>query len=260
MRADAEPILEEQRDREILTALGLLQRGGSMAPDTRRKFQQIRHALELLLPLVESNHQRPLVLADANCGRSYLGLLLSYVLRLRGHSSRLLGFDRDAVAIGRCRELAKRVRDTEAEFLTCDAAQMALPAGVDLLMSLHGCDRATDAAMGAGVQAQARVLAVVPCCHRELRPLLGKGHELMSAGILREDYAAVLTDALRAEWLRVQGYKVDVVEFVPLEHTARNRLIRATWTGHADESAKERIQQALSGLISPPAFLATCAD
>ncbi len=249
-------ILDEIRDRKVLDALGLLTKQGALSADARRKFQQIRHALGLLLPLLPEQPERELVLVDANCGRSWMGLLLLHALERTGRRAKLLGFDRDAVAIGRCREFAKRADLQGAEFLTSKAADMALPKAVDLVMSLHGCDTATDEAMLAAAKAEARVIALVPCCHRELKPLLGPGHALMSDGILREDYAAVLTDALRAEWLRSRGWRTEVIEFVPLEHTARNRLIRARWTGRPEAAARERIAVALKGLDRPPAFLA----
>ncbi len=250
-------VLDEVRDRKILEALGLLTKQGSLAADARRKFQQIRHALSLLVPLLPEDASRELVLVDANCGRSWMGLLLLHAVERRGRRARLLGFDRDAVAIGRCREFARRAGLKGAEFLTSPTAEMALPQQADLVISLHGCDTATDEAMQAAVQAEARVMALVPCCHREMKPLLGPGHALMSAGILREDYAAVLTDALRAEWLRSRGWQTEVIEFVPLEHTARNRLIRARWTGKKDVVAAERIAAVLKGLEHAPVFLAT---
>ncbi|MSR75043.1 MAG: methyltransferase [Planctomycetes bacterium] len=247
--------LKASRDAALLQVLGIMTRDGGISADMRRKFQQVNHVVALFMPVLEKLPQERVSLVDANCGRSYLGFLLAHVLKCMGRQPVLFGYDRDPVAIGRCRERSRTLELADCEFLTGEAGSLQLPQQPQLFLSLHGCDTASDAALQAAVASAAQHVAVVPCCHREVRPLLGHEHEIYTRdGILADDHAAVFTDALRADWLRSHGYSTDVIEFVPLEHSARNRLIRGRRTERPDAAAPARLAAALAGLKAPPAL------
>lgn len=254
--------LKASRDGALLQVLGVMTPDGGISRDMRRKFQQVNHVASLFLPLLEQVSAGPVQIVDANCGRSYLGFLMAQLLRNLGKQPVLFGYDRDPVAIGRCRDHARKLDISDCEFLTGEVDALDLPEQVHLFLSLHGCDTATDQALLAAVRCKAQHIAVAPCCHRELRPLLGPAHEFMVRdGIVADEHAALFTDALRADWLRSKGWSTDVIEFVPLEHSARNRMIRGRLTGRSDATAAAaRVTAAAATLSAVPLLLRESAN
>jgi SAM-dependent methyltransferase len=166
---------------------------------------------------------------DAGCGKAYMSLALVAYGRETGTRVELVGLDSNRDVVGTVRGIAERLGYDEATFQATTIEKYETADRVDLLVSLHACDTASDEAIAAGVRLDADAIVVVPCCHRELAAQLA-GREpdaLLRRGLLLGRQADLLTDALRASALEALGYHVDVIEFVSAEHTAKNLMIRA---------------------------------
>jgi len=206
------------------------------------KRRQVDAFLRLLVPTLDAVADRdPLHVVDLGCGNAYLSFAAHRYLsaqRAERSGARLTGVDLRDAARARNTAIAQQLGAADVEFLAGTIGEAELPPG-DIVLALHACDTATDDALARAVRWQAPVVIAAPCCHHETAAairaagppapygLIGKH------GILRERMADVLTDTLRAALLRLLGYRVDVVEFVSSEHTARNVAIRAVRTGGA---------------------------
>jgi SAM-dependent methyltransferase len=192
------------------------------------KRRQVQHYVELLrvLPLWQRERVR---VVDAGCGKAYLSLALVAYGRGVGTRVELVGLDVDPGVIETVRSIAGGLGYDEARFEARTIDSYASDQAVDLLVSLHACDTATDEAIAAGVRLQAEAIVVAPCCHHELAAQIASRppDALLRHGLLLGRQADLVTDALRAAALEVVGYRVDVIEFVSAEHTAKNLLLRA---------------------------------
>ena len=214
----------------FLVALGVQSPDGRVRAQRRAKFRQVNRFVELVDDVVPSLPEGRLRVVDFGSGRAYLTFALHDLLRrVHGREADILGLDVKPEVVAECEALARRLGAEGLRFEVGDIADHDL-GGVDLVVSLHACDTATDHALERAVRAGASVVLAVPCCQHELlgqlssdvlRPLLGHG-------TLKERFAAEVTDAARARLLELAGYDVQVVEFVPLEHTPKNVLLRAT--------------------------------
>jgi SAM-dependent methyltransferase len=206
---------------------------------SRAKERQVQHYIELLRPLPLWKQERIRVV-DAGCGKAYMSLALVAYGRERGVRVQLLGLDRNETVIATVRGIAARLGYDEASFEATAIADYATDEPVDLLVSLHACDTATDEAIAAGVRLRAQAIVVVPCCHHELAAQLAQGAKdgLLRHGLLLGRQADLVTDALRAAALEIVGYRVDVVEFVSAEHTAKNVMLRAEWAPSSPRAAR----------------------
>ncbi|MBM4364656.1 MAG: SAM-dependent methyltransferase [Deltaproteobacteria bacterium] len=223
----------------FLRAIGLGNADGTVSAQNAKKLKQTRHLVELLRPAWEAalaarHEDRPLRVADLACGNAYLSFVLYDALRAEGIACRLHGIESRPELVKNCEERARALSFEGMSFATAsirDADLSPLGGPPDLVLALHACDTATDEAIALAVRAHAPALFVVPCCHAELARQL-KGNTAASPalsrhGLLLNDYATTLTDALRAEILDAAGYAVDVVEFIDAGHTPKNRLVRA---------------------------------
>ncbi len=191
------------------------------------KERQVQHYIELLRPLPIWGRERIRVV-DAGCGKAYMSLALVAYGREVGTRVELVGLDANPDVIDTVRGIAEQLGYDEARFeaTTIDAYE---DADIDLLVSLHACDTATDDAIAAGVRLGAEAIVVAPCCHHELAGQIAKNEKdgLLRHGLLLGRQADLITDALRASALETLRYKVDVIEFVSAEHTAKNVMLRA---------------------------------
>lgn len=234
----------------LLRVIGIMNADGSISARAAKKYKQVNHFVELCRPvwsrLIEQRpptEDAPLRVLDLGCGNGYLGFVLAEALRLAGVPMRLHGVDRRADVIGQCRERAEALGRGDLSFQQAaidevDVADTPLGGPPDLVVALHACDTATDDALALAVRAGARSILAAPCCQHELdqqlRGTKGEAAEaaapvsaLLRCSILRQGYAADLTDALRVELLEGCGYHVDAIEFVGSEHTPKNLLLRA---------------------------------
>jgi SAM-dependent methyltransferase len=195
---------------------------------SRDKERQVQHYVELLRPLRVWERDRIRVI-DAGCGKAYMSLALVAYGREVGTTVELVGIDVNASVIDTVRDVASSLGYDEAQFEVTTIADYESDEPIDLLVSLHACDTATDEAIAAGVRLGADAIVLAPCCHHELAAQIA-AHEkdgLLRHGLLLGRQADLVTDALRAARLEIAGYRVEVMEFVAAEHTAKNVMLRA---------------------------------
>jgi SAM-dependent methyltransferase len=263
---DKQLLLKPVEAAPLLRALGILKRDASMTPGTLRKYMQINHMVRLLKPLVLDLSQAhgTLRLLDAGCGSSYLTLLLAWCFKhVWQRPAEIVGVDRNADVIARCRERAELAGLEELlrfEATTIDALDASTLQPLHALVSLHACDTATDDALALGLALEVELLAAAPCCQVELsRKLAALEPTTPPAALaplwkvqhLRREAAATLTDMLRTLLLRGCGYRVTPMEFVPSEHTPKNTLLRAMRCGAADPDAFDEylaLRRAIGGV------------
>lgn len=267
-------ILEEGIAVPFLQDLGVMTQDGKIVRTKMDKFRQINRFLEFvedILPQLDKD--RELTLLDFGCGKSYLTFAMYYYLHeLKGYDIRIIGLDLKTDVILHCNELAKKYGYEKLSFLVGDIADYEGVDQVDMVVTLHACDTATDFALAKAVGWNAKVILSVPCCQHEVNKQFEKQQNLKSGkmktktevletlevpsnqfsvveevlapvmdyGLLRERFAALVTDGLRAKRLESEGYETQVLEFIDMEHTPKNILLRAVKKGSpAAKSRKE---------------------
>lgn len=228
-------VLPEGEPVPFLEALGVMTPEGKVLKAKYDKYRQINRFLEMVSDVVSHLPTgRELTIVDFGCGKSYLTFALYHLLAIRERLPvRIIGLDLKADVIEDCAKLADRLGWDRLRFAVGDIADYADADRVDMVVTLHACDTATDAALIKAVGWQASVILSVPCCQHELmrqieQPVL---KPLLRHGILKERFSALVTDAVRAQLLEASGYKVQMLEFIDLEHTPKNLLIRAVRSG-----------------------------
>ena len=214
----------------FLIHTGVMTNDGSVRASHSRKFRQINRYLEFIRDIVdELPSNRPLQIIDFGCGKSYLTFATHYLLTtLLKRECRIIGLDRRADVVDTCAKIVKDLGLTNLEFQVGDIAGYASSAQVDLVISLHACDTATDEALAQAVRWQSPVILAVPCCQHELNSYLAGSslRPLTAYGVSKERFASLATDALRASLLTAAGYQTQLMEFIDTEHTPKNLLIR----------------------------------
>lgn len=215
----------------FLHAIGVMTAEGRVRSSKQAKFRQINRYLELVDDVLPSLPPTgTLQVVDYGCGKSYLTFALHHLLtHLRGRKVRILGLDHNPAVVATCQHVVAKLGLTDLHFQTGDIASHEPSGEVHLAVSLHACDTATDDALGRAVAWGARCILAVPCCQHELARLWSQPALAAVAehGILGERFAALATDALRAAALEAAGYRTQVLEFVDLEHTPKNLMLRA---------------------------------
>jgi hypothetical protein len=214
----------------FLVELGVMTAEGKVRAQRYDKFRQVNRFLELVEDVLPSLPDGRLRIVDFGSGKSYLTFALHHLLTaVHGREVEIVGLDLKVEVVEHCETLARRLDAEGLRFEVGDIAGYGGLAGVDLVVSLHACDTATDDALDRAVRAGAPVILAVPCCQHELLPQLDNAAlaPLLRHGTLRERFAAEVTDAARAQLLGAVGYDVQVVEFIELEHTPKNVLLRA---------------------------------
>ncbi|WP_461369265.1 class I SAM-dependent methyltransferase [Candidatus Darwinibacter acetoxidans] len=231
-------ILQEGTPYPFLVELGVMNSAGRVLAKRYHKFRQLNKYLEIVedcLPHLQPRDGGVLNVVDFGSGRAYLTFALyHYLVEELQLPVRLTGLDLKEDVVAFCSEMAKKLGYKHLEFVCADIRDFAAEGQVDLVVSLHACDVATDFALAQAVRWGARVILAVPCCQHEIFTQLQKGTQsvLLQHGILKERTAALLTDAARGKLLEMQGYAVQIMEFIDLEHTPKNLLIRAFRGGH----------------------------
>lgn len=251
-------ILEEGIPVPFLIDLGVMTQTGAIVHSHYDKFRQINRFLEYIediLPALPTG--RELRILDFGCGKSYLTFAIYYYLKvLKGYPVRITGLDLKEDVISHCNELAARYGYDKLEFLCGDIAYYNGCSQVDMVVTLHACDTATDYALAKAVSWGANVILSVPCCQHELNKQMK--NELLSPvlhyGILKERMAALMTDGLRAQLLEANGYRTQILEFIDMAHTPKNLLIRAVYNGRCADN-KAEIDELLSAFdINPTLY------
>lgn len=218
----------------LLRICGISDRSGRIKSSMRGKYHQINaflRELEAVLPATKS--ERALQIVDCCSGLAYLTLATaSYLHQAHGFAPEITGIERNPELVAKANTMARDLdQSRNVTFVAADLSQYCHEARPDLLLSLHACDEATDLALACGVEWGAEAILAAPCCQHDLQQQIGSTgplRALLRHGILRERQADLLTDACRAQLLRILGYRVKIVEFVAPEATPRNLLLRAT--------------------------------
>jgi len=248
-------LLPEDRPIPFLIEAGLMSNEGKLKPSGRAKFRQINRYLEFMKDILsELPQDRPLQIIDFGCGKSYLTFALHHWLtQIENREAHIVGLDRELTVIEHCRRVVDKLSLDNLSFEQGEIAGYSPAGPVDLVISLHACDTATDDALIQAVGWHAKVILAVPCCQHELFPQLNSEslQPLLAHGVLKERFAAMATDALRALALEASGYRTQLVEFIDMEHTPKNVMLRAVKSQSTNTSAANEFEAFRNSLGSP---------
>jgi len=229
----------------FLRSVGISDSAGNIKPSRQDKYKQVEEFLRLLAPTItsaiEAGHikaptkEKPLSIVDLGCGHAYLTFAAHQYLLSQGFFVKVVGVDVRQESRNRNTAIAKELGISSTIEFRAEEIKSSAIDYVDVAIALHACDTATDDAIAWAAQNGAKVLLVAPCCHHDLQSQIKQSPEpwglLTKHGLMKERLADLLTDALRAQILKIIGYRTDVIEFVGGEHTPRNTMIRAVKTG-----------------------------
>ena len=244
-------ILPEGTPVGFLIDLGVMTKEGKIVRQKYDKYRQINRFLEFvedILPQLSKEREQTII--DFGCGKSYLTFAMYYYLKeVKGYPVRITGLDLKKDVIAHCNELKDKYGYGKLSFLVGDIASYTDVDAVDMVVTLHACDTATDYALAKAVQWGAKVILSVPCCQHEANRMMENEllQPVLQYGILKERMAAIMTDAVRANLLTAKGYDTQILEFIDMEHTPKNLLIRAVRTGkRSDQGKVEKMLAALN--------------
>ena len=224
-------ILNEGELTPFLIELGIMTKQGKIVNAKYDKFKQINRYLELVsdcIPYLDKN--KTIKIIDFGCGKAYLTFALyDYLVLKMGYNVEIVGLDLKENVIEFCSNLAQKLEFEDLRFEQGDIKGFDQFSNVDMVISLHACNTATDEALAKAVNWGAKVILAVPCCQHEFLKKIKneKMNPMMKFGIIKEKLASLLTDSVRANVLEIMGYRTQVLEFVDMEHTPKNIMIRA---------------------------------
>jgi hypothetical protein len=246
---------------ELLKELHILTREGKLNQDSRRKLKQVYHLFQFIEKILQELQESKtgeggLTLADHGAGKSYLGFIIYDLYFKALKAGHIYGIETRPELVQKSRELAARLGFDRMSFLNlsvADATQSGeLPARIDVVTALHACDTATDDAIAFGLSKHAKVMVLVPCCQAEVARTLNAGKalslnrtplaELWRHPLHTREMGSQITNVLRCLYLEASGYQVTVTELVGWEHSLKNELIIAKYTGQKKRSAAERLR------------------
>ena len=253
-------ILQEGMKVPFLQDLGVMTQDGKIVRTRFDKFRQINRFLEFIEDILpQLDKDREITILDFGCGKSYLTFAMYYYLHeLKQYDIRIIGLDLKSEVIAHCNALSKEYGYEKLTFLEGDIADYEGVNEVDMVVTLHACDTATDYALAKAVGWNAKVILSVPCCQHELNGQIENEvlAPIMKYGLLKERFAALVTDGLRAEYLESMGYNTQVLEFIDMEHTPKNILLRAVKSKEKhtkkEKQCKEQIQTCEKFLHASP--------
>jgi SAM-dependent methyltransferase len=244
-------VLEEGIPVPFLQDLGVMTAEGKIVRSRFDKFKQINRFLEFIEDILpQLDKDRELTILDFGCGKSYLTFAMYYYLHeLKKYDIQIIGLDLKSEVIRHCNELSEKYGYEKLHFLEGDIADYTGVDQVDMVVTLHACDTATDYALAKAVGWNAKVILSVPCCQHELNQQIQNEvlAPIFKYGLIKERMAALVTDGLRAQYLEREGYDTQVLEFIDMEHTPKNILLRAVKTGRKGDNAEaiRRCEEAL---------------
>ena len=240
-------ILREGEEIPALVELGVFTKDFKIVRAKYDKFRQINRFVELVAQGVKDDGADSIRILDFGCGKSYLTFILYYYFSVRrGLKTEIIGYDLKADVVERCNEIARRYGYEGLRFEVDDVTRDRLAeTKIDMVVTLHACDTATDYALAYAVKHGVRHIFSVPCCQHEVNLSIQKGGELdllLEHGIIKERVSALLTDAIRAAILEDAGFEVDVIEFVDFAHSPKNLMLRARYTGKHRRGGREKAE------------------
>lgn len=252
---DAEPLKFHNRKKNYLlkegmvipplTDLGIYTKDGKIVRNMYDKYRQINRFLELVEDVVKDYPKKDMHIIDFGCGKSYLTFILYYYLvELKGYQVHMTGLDLKEDVICKCNETAKKYHYENLHFELGDINGYQTEEPVDMVVTLHACDTATDYALYNAITWNTGIILSVPCCQHELNAQVrSEDFSLLTKyGIVKERMSALMTDAIRANVLEYCGYRTQLLEFIDIAHSPKNILIRAV-RGHVPEQKKRQARE-----------------
>ena len=232
-----------------LVDLGVMTPSGQIVKANYDKYKQINRFLEIIDDSIKNEEELNVI--DFGCGKSYLTFILYYYLvEVKKIKCNIIGLDLKEEVINNCNKLAQKYGYKNLRFLCGDIAKYVNEFKVDMIVTLHACDTATDYALYHAINLKCKYIFSVPCCQHEINNQLTSSylHSITKFGILKERFSAMATDAIRANILQYYGYKTQVMEFVDFENSPKNLLIRAVLTSNKNEKLKKEIDELINSL------------
>lgn len=228
---------------DLLREIGIITKDGKVKNDMIRKYNQIDHFVELIDAMIdELPGGETINVVDCGCGKSYLTFVLNYYIKeKKKRNCYFIGIDRSDKVITASKEIAKKLGYKNMEFINEDINFYVPDKKVDIVISLHACDTATDMALGLAIRLKAKAIMCVPCCHKELISQIQNNalSPILRQGVLKARFSDLLTDGVRTLLLEAYGYKVSTIEYISPLETPKNLLIRAQKIGEGNEKAME---------------------
>lgn len=240
-------ILEEGIPVPFLVDLGVQTKDGKIVHARYDKFKQINRFLEFVEDILPTLSEESSVhIIDFGCGKSYLTFAMYYYLHvLKGYDVEITGLDLKEDVIANCNILSRKYGYEKLRFIKGDIAEYEEESTVDMVVTLHACDTATDYALAKAVGWGAKVILSVPCCQHEVNSQIHNEtlSPLLKYGIIKERLSALVTDAVRANLLEAAGYETSILEFIDMEHTPKNLLIRAVRKSCGNEHKRQGVRR-----------------
>ncbi len=240
-------ILDEKTPVPFLIDLGVQTKEGRIVKARYDKFRQINRFLEFIEDILPTlSKERTVHIIDFGCGKSYLTFAMYYYLHdLKGYDVEITGLDLKEDVIAHCNSLSSKYGYDKLRFIKGDIAEYDGQDSVDMVVTLHACDTATDYALAKAVSWGAKVILSVPCCQHEVNKQIYNEElsSLLRYGIIKERISALVTDAVRANILEAEGYETSILEFIDMEHTPKNLLIRAVKKSGNNEHGRQEARQ-----------------
>jgi len=228
----------------FLIEVGISDANGKVKPTRADKYLQVEEFLRLLVPtlnsaiaakqIAEPTTSKPLVIADLGCGNAYLTFAVHQYLKSMNIPVHVIGIDIRPESLKRNTEIAKKLGISKSIEFKAEAIDQTSLTSCDIAIALHACDTATDDAIAWAVNGGAKLLLVAPCCQHDLQTQMSQVPEpwniLTKHGLIKERLGDLMTDSLRAQILKLKGYRTEIIEFIGGEHTPRNIMIRAVLT------------------------------
>lgn len=241
-------ILKEGENIPALVDLGVFTPDMKIVRAKYDQYKQINRFIELVDQAFRDYKKDEICILDFGCGKSYLTFILYYYFSVkRGLKATIIGYDLKADVVERCGKIAEKYGYTGLEFVHADVSRDVLTdRKIDMIVTLHACDTATDYALHYAITKGADFIFSVPCCQHEINAGIHKGGDLdilLRHGIIQERLSALLTDSIRAAVLEDMGYQVDMIEFIDFDHSPKNLMIRARRGGKKSTAGREEAQR-----------------